>query len=56
MVVIDEQTIFFAHASKEANRKDVKFSRYKVYDSGDIKYIKSNGNILRPPFDAMKIE
>lgn len=56
MVVIDEETIFFAHAAAKANIKGVKFSRYKVYDKGTLKYIKTEGSILRPPFDVMKIE
>lgn len=55
MVVIDEETIFFAHAAAQANIKGVKFSRYKVYDHGVIKYIKTKGSILRPPFDVMKV-
>ncbi len=56
IVVIDEETIFFAHAAAQANIKGVKFSRYKVYDHGVIKYIKTNGSILRPPFDVMKVK
>lgn len=56
MVVIDEETIFFAHAAAQANIKDVKFSRYKIYDNGVIKYIKTKGNILRPPFDVLRVK
>lgn len=56
MVVIDDKTIFFIHASKSANIKGAKFNRMKIWINGEIKTIITKGIVYGTPFDVKKIE
>ncbi|TDX51144.1 hypothetical protein [Orenia marismortui] len=56
MVVINEKTIFFVHASAIANLKGVRFDNFKIYKDGKVRDIWTRGSIYRVPFDAIKID
>lgn len=53
MVVVDENTIFFIHASGQPTIKGTRFDTAKIYDKGEIKEITSKGSIYRSPIDVI---
>ncbi len=56
MVVVDEETIFFVHASEKASITGFKFDTFKIYDKKKVKSVYTKGKIYRSPFDVFKAE
>lgn len=56
MVVIDERTIFFMHASRKTSITRYKFDTFKIFIDGKVKPVRTKGTIYRSPFDVIFVE
>jgi hypothetical protein len=56
MVIMDDETIFFIHASEKASIKGTRFDTFKIYVNSRVLPVDSKGSIYRSPFDVIRIE